>query len=295
MLAAHVGRVDAGDVDLRHAQVQRRALLHTALAEAGQHVADVVEEHPVRADHQHSVAHQPTAVLEQQIRGTVQTDRGLARTGPTLHHQYLVERRTDDDVLLGLDGGDDLLHRAGAGGADLGQHRVGDARTGGVVVGVVELLVEVGGEVAVGQGEPSPVSEAERVGVGGPVERRGDGRPPVDHHRVVGVVLDVTAADVPDVAVLVVGLALLGDAAEELTGARRLQVLQRFGHRDLDVLLGDLVRGGVGVEAREPLDHRVAAAQRELQARPFGAQFGEEVVAHRICDPSDFPARPGPG
>ena len=124
-------------------------------------------------------------MLEQQVRGTVQADRGLAGARAALHHQALIERGTDDHVLLGLDGGDDLAHRAGAGGADLGQHRVGDARAGGLVVGVVELLVEVGGELAVGQREPAAVRQAERVGVGGAVERRGDRRPPVDHHRIV--------------------------------------------------------------------------------------------------------------
>jgi hypothetical protein len=87
-------------------------------------------------------------MLEQQVRGTVQTDGRLPRAGATLHDEALVERGTDDDVLLGLDGGDDLTHLAGAGGADLGQHRVGDAGAGGLVVGVVELLVEVAGQLA---------------------------------------------------------------------------------------------------------------------------------------------------
>ena len=79
------------------------------------------------------------------------------------------------------------------------------------------------------------MAEAERVDAGGPVERRGDRRPPVDDDRIVGVVLDVAAADVPAVGVLV------GDPPEEVAGTRAAQVLQRLGDGDLDVLRGDLV------------------------------------------------------
>ena len=68
------------------------------------------------------------------------------------------------------------------------------------MVRVVELLVEVTGQLAIGQREAAPVGEAERVGVGGAVERRRDRRTPVHHHRVVLLVLDVATADVPGVA-----------------------------------------------------------------------------------------------
>ena len=80
----------------------------------------------------------------------MQTDRGLAGARTALHDQRLLQRRADDDVLLGLDRGDDLAHRTRPRGADLGQHRVGDA--GGDVgrVGIVEVLVEVGGHLALG-------------------------------------------------------------------------------------------------------------------------------------------------
>ena len=53
-----------------------------------------------------------------------------------------LERRTDDVVLLGLDGGDDLPHRPTAGGPDLGQDGVGDAARDVRGVRVVEVLVE---------------------------------------------------------------------------------------------------------------------------------------------------------
>ena len=146
---ALVDAVDAGDLHLRHAQVERGALLHAALAERRQHVADVVEEHLVRSDDQHAVAQEAPAMLEQQVRGAVQADRGLAGARPALHDEALVDRRADHDVLLRLDRGDDLAHRAGARRADLGEHRVRHARGRRGGVGIVERLVEVRGDVAV--------------------------------------------------------------------------------------------------------------------------------------------------
>jgi hypothetical protein len=239
-------------------------LLHAALAQRRQHVADVVEEHLVGPHHQHAVAHQPTPVLEQQEGRTVQAHRGLARAGAALHHETLVERGPDDDVLLGLDGSDDLAHRAGARGADLGEHRIGDAGSGSLVIGVVELLVEVRGQLAIRQREPATVCETERVSVRGSIERGRDRCPPIHHHRVVLVVLDVAATDVPAVA------RVLGDTTEEIAGARGLQILQGFRDRDLDVLLGDLVGGTLWVEPGKPFDHPVAAHAGKRHVRNLG-------------------------
>ena len=44
----------------------------------------------------------------------MQRDRGLAGSRTALHHHRLVEVRTDDTVLLALDGGYDIGHLAGA-------------------------------------------------------------------------------------------------------------------------------------------------------------------------------------
>ncbi len=223
-------------------------------------------------------------MLEQQVGGTVQAYRGLAGTGAALHHQALVERGTDHHVLFGLDGGHHLAHGAGAGSPDLGQHRVGYARARRLVIRVVELLVEVCGELTRpvlggGDRETPSVRQPERIGVGCAVERRGDGRPPIDHHRVVGVVLDVAAADVPAV------VRLVDDAAEEVAGTGRAQVFQRLGHRHLDVLLGDLVGCTLRVERGEALDHAIATRAREHQLCLLGGQVGEQVGAHRVCHP----------
>ena len=191
-------------------------------------------------------------------------DGGLAGTRATLHDEQLVDRRPDHVVLLGLDRGDDLAHRAGALGTDLGEHGVGDAAGDVGRVGVVEVLVEVGGELAIVEHEAPPQVDAERVGAGRPVERRGDRRPPVDDDGIVLVVLDVAATDVPVLRRAARSVAGV-DAPEEVTGAGRAEVLQRLLDRDLHVLGRELVgralrvdraRGarssGPGTRARRP-------------------------------------------
>ena len=74
---------------------------------------------------------------------------------------------------------------------------------------------------------------------------------------------------------------LVGDAAEEVAGARAVQVFQRLGDRDLDVLLGDLVGGCCRIDLAEPLDHRVAAAPGERQVVSLGDEFGKQVSSPR--------------
>ena len=65
--------------------------------------------------------------------------------GPALDGEQLVERGTDDLVLLGLDGGDDVEHLAGAGPLELGQQRVAAAQPGGRGVVVARSAEEVVG------------------------------------------------------------------------------------------------------------------------------------------------------
>ena len=96
------------------------------------------------------------------------------------------------------------------------------------------------------------------------------------------IVLDVPSADVPLVALVTAGHGRhLADAAEEVARTGRAQILQRLGHGDLDVLLGDLVGGALRVHFQEAIDHRVSADAREPQVCLLGRQLGEQVVAHR--------------
>ena len=137
--------------------MQSSATVHwrtAALAERRQHVADVVEERLVRPDDEHAVASEPTPMLEQQVRRTVQRDGGLAGAGATLDDQHLVDVGADHDVLLGLDRRHDLAHLARSVGTDLGEYRVRDAAHHVGRVRIVEVLVEVG--------EISPSSRVKR-------------------------------------------------------------------------------------------------------------------------------------
>ena len=83
-------------------------------------------------------------------------------------------------------------------------------------VGIVEVLVEIGDQLALVEREPPAERHPERVDGGRPVERRRDRRPPVDDDRVVGVVLDVAAPDVP--LVDAAAATRLVDAPEEVAG-----------------------------------------------------------------------------
>ena len=191
-------------------------------------------------------------------------------------------------VLLGLDRRHDLAHRSGALGADLGEHRVGNPAGDVGRVRIIEMLVEVRRDFAGVEREPPPQRHAERVGAGGSVERRRDGRPPIDDDGIVLVVLDVPPAEVPPL-----GHPLLDgvDAPEEVPGAGAAQVGKRLGHRHLDVLGGDLVRRALRIDALEPLDHQITRPSSERQARPFRLQLPER--AHLPCVYRSRPNRVG--
>jgi hypothetical protein len=279
----HAGLVEAADVDLGHAEIGHGALTHAALTERGQHVGDVVEERPVRPDDEHTFAGEPAAVLEHQIGRPVEGDRRLAGARAALDDQHLIDRRPDHHVLLRLDRRDDLAHRPGAFGADLGEHRVGDAARHVGGVRVVEVLVEVGGDIAAValdgalEREPSAQRHAERVGGRGAVERGGDRCSPIDHHRLVVIILDVPAADVPLLPARSAGHRLEGvDPPEEVSRSWRGEVGECLLHRHLDVLGGDVVGGALRVDALEALHHALTGAAGEGEVGALGVELGKE-------------------
>lgn len=138
----------------------------------------------------------------------MQADGRLARARPALHGYPLIERGADDLVLLGLDGGHNVQHLAGAGPLEFGQQRVATAQPG-------TRRIEVtgpGAEEIVGHGDHrppvdhdlSPPGEAEGVSRPGPVEGHGNRGPPVDDHRIAPRVLHVASTDVPRLTLLAV-------------------------------------------------------------------------------------------
>ena len=266
--ASRLHVVDAGDLDTWDAQLVDGCLPDRPLAERRQHVGDVVEKRLVRTHHEHAVASEPGAMLEQEERRPVERHRGLPGAGASLHDEHLIDRRADHDVLFGLDRRHDLAHLAGAFGTDLGEHGIGDAARDLPLVRIVEMLVEVGDQVAVVEREASPERNAERVDRRRAVEGRGDRGPPVDDDGIVLVVLDVAAPDVP-----------LVDATEEVARSRPAEILQRIGDGDLDVLLGDLVGGALGIDGSRVVRSCGLATVSRRPAGPARRRGRETVQA----------------
>jgi hypothetical protein len=224
-------------------QPLQRGLARRGLAQRGQHLGDVAQEDGVGPDDQHTLDVEALPVLVEQERRPVQAHCGLAGPRAALHHQAGVERRPDDLVLLGGDGGDDVAHLARPAPLQLGQQRVGNAAVVGRVdaVGVVEHLVEQVVEPAAGHHEAAAAGQAEGVDRGGPVEGDGHVGPPVDHHRVAVGVLHVSPPDVPGVAELLVEAA---EAEAGHVGVERGQPVTQVG-------LGDEAVDGFGGHAFE--------------------------------------------
>ena len=200
----------AGPLDAGH-EVGEDHLLDTRLAERRQDPLDVPQEHPVRADDEHALVLEREAVGVEEVGGAVQGDDRLARARSTLHDQHPRLRRADDLVLLGLDRGDDVAERAGAAAFERGeQGRVAAQRRPALVtvlrhqpvvvadpeVAATEELVLETEHRAPLDDEVAAAQQPHRLAPGGPVERLGDGRPPVDDDRLGPLVGDRQAADV---------------------------------------------------------------------------------------------------
>src|SRR5439155_3441429 len=94
-------------------------------------------------DHEHALSLEREAVRIEEVGGAVQGDDRLAGAGTTLHDEHATERRADDLVLLGLDGGDDVAETAGASALEGGDQRAppDDAVEGAIGLVADEHLV----------------------------------------------------------------------------------------------------------------------------------------------------------
>ena len=132
------------------------------------------------------------------------------------------------------------------------------------------------------EAEPPPDRDALRVAGAGPVERAGQRRPPVEHHRLAGVVGDVPPADV------VAPAGVLGVRSCEVEPAeeqRRGGVVGQFGDPAGQVpaerlggvrVAGDLVAGG------EQLLGAVAHPAAARAGRSQVGLFGASSVSRRV-------------
>ena len=115
--------VGAPHGDRSRQQVGQHDQLDAGLAERRQHLLDVAEEQPVRADDEHALALEREPVRVEQVGGAVQRHDGLAGARAALHDQDPGQLGPDDLVLLALDGGDDVAEPAGAGRLERRQER----------------------------------------------------------------------------------------------------------------------------------------------------------------------------
>ena len=271
----HRRGVAAGGLQPRIATDQGldRVLGGVDLAQRGQHVGDVAEERTVRTEHEDAGSGELGAIGVQQVRRPVQSDRCLAGAGGALDRQRLVERGANQDVLVGLDRGDDVAHRAGARPLDLLlQDR---PRPGCRPVG--EKLVLIGGEPALLEPEPAPGPDPHQIAGPRPVEGQCHRRPPV-HHQGVGTHLRLDVA-APDVAGLVpLGAQAHGvvDPSEEQRDGR--VVGQRLAP-PVQLLTQVLGRDVVAADHRPPV-RRLGAhhGQGGSGGREVGALGGQDGI-----------------
>ena len=134
----------------------------------------------------------------------MQGDHRLAGSGPTLHHEHALVWRADDDVLLGLDGGDNVAELSAATLAQRGEQRAVATQ-----LRLVEAFVFANAEVVLAEEfvfdrlqlptvneKVAPTHELHRVTSGGAIKGLSNLRAPVDHDLVVVFVGHGEAPDV---------------------------------------------------------------------------------------------------
>ncbi len=195
----------------------------------------------------------------------MQPDRGLAGAGRPLDTQRVRQTGPDEDVLLGLDRGHDVAHRAGARPFDLRLQDVRDARP---VAGGGQVLVLVRGQPALREAEPAASAYAHRLTRTGAVERPRHAGPPVDHQRLAARLAgNVSTPDVEGLVLLGAEVVVVVEPAEE---QRHRRVVTQRLHPAVqglpEVLGGDVV----AADSRQP--GRVLT--HPLQRRPGVGQVG---------------------
>ena len=73
-----------------------------------------MQERRAGANNQHAGTFQRAPVRVQQVGGAMERHGRLAGAGAALHHHGAIHVGADDAVLLGLNGGHDIGHLAGA-------------------------------------------------------------------------------------------------------------------------------------------------------------------------------------
>ena len=167
-----------------------------------------------------------------QIGGPVQCHHGLACARPTLNGVHAGHGGTDDVVLLGLDGADDVAESPCAGCLKGGNKGTLPFQPGAVPVSepfeVSEQLILEAQHGAPSAHNVTPALQAHGYRTGGPVEGLGYRSPPVHHDRIL---LFVPDTDPTNVEYATPGLGLLVDPTEDQRGVAQVQVVEAGRHR----------------------------------------------------------------
>ena len=139
----------------------------------------------------------------------MQGHNGLAGARASLNNEEALQWRTDDLVLLALDGGNNVAKTASARCFERSDERAMALNVSGGCLFVEpaeiakELVVDVEQRATAGS-KVSATVEPERVGTCRPIERLGSGSPPVDNNGVLGSVPHANTANVKRIAKLFV-------------------------------------------------------------------------------------------
>ena len=175
------------------------------LAQAREHLFDVVQKCGRWSDDEDAVLRELVAVGVEEPRCAVQRDDGLAGARAALDDGDLGERAADDGVLVCRDGRDDVAHPALTWSLDRSSRGIG---IGGGEGGVGEDLIFDMSDGSVLGDDAAPALDAHRIHGGRLVEARGVRCPPVEQHRVSVLVAQADPADMK-------GLALIGIESAE--------------------------------------------------------------------------------
>ena len=183
------------------------------------------------------------------------------------------ERRADHLVLFELDGRDDVEHHAGARPLELGEQRVAATETdlAELCRAVAEHVVGDRQHAARFDHEVTAADQTARVAGACLIEGFGDRRPPLHDHRIGTFVLDVTAPDVPVLAVLFV------DPSEQQRPGRVAEQRDASPHRDLVVEILEAAGG------HDPVEHVLRSGLHRGERRVRGVDEGlldRELVGH---------------
>jgi hypothetical protein len=234
-------------------------------------VGDVLHERRVRTDHEDAA--ETLTLREEEERGAVEPDGGLAGSRAALDDERRLGLASDEPVLVGLDRRDDVAHVRLAAALELVEEEVPAGDRSRPVEGLVAHVEQAPAFGA----EPAPEGDVVRLRRGRDVERPRRGRLPVDDEHLALVVVHPPAAHVErlrrDVEV---------EAAEAEPPLRVLERAQpahrpRLERERRDLAVGR-VRGSLD-EAAHPVETVVRVVDVRLLRRQVRVRHADRMVA----------------